>query len=388
MPRLDSDSDSSVVTSRETPPAGSDGTLAKPANDNPTVVSRDENCSAAQEAMNKAKPLFTQQGDVSSTSEAHTPLDSTSPSQAAPPSTNGSAKVATTSPSPAKIENAAPSAEKLAAEISSLSQLLESVSPLAAGHALQKFWRKFLFSENSEDHLCWVLRAGIKNAPPAVIRRILRDKTMLKVLVPAVSRKEAVVDTVLKNVTYSDLLKLVSDEVLDREISHRLKTMPAKPLIRWLAEAERLGFQEDDILDDEDETVVPNIAIPKSSETQPSAILGLAGRSPPSPRPVVSDPEYISINDDTPDEDVEMAHPPPPAQNPAQTAGYPPNGAQHHNHNARAGVITAPSTGNTSNSVPLMCTICHFVFKHKSCYLYVSSTRFMLMSVANHIFSI
>jgi hypothetical protein len=49
----------------------------------------------------------------------------------------------------------------------------------------------------------------------------------------------------------------VPEGTIDRVISDRLKHMPARKIVNILARANRLGYQEDDIID-EDESVYPN----------------------------------------------------------------------------------------------------------------------------------
>lgn len=49
----------------------------------------------------------------------------------------------------------------------------------------------------------------------------------------------------------------VSPEVIDQIISERLKHMSARKIVTMLARGNRLGYQEDDIID-EDESVYPN----------------------------------------------------------------------------------------------------------------------------------
>jgi len=150
-----------------------------------------------------------------------------------------------------------PNSVKLDKEIARLTEVVRETSSQAAGKVLQKYWREFLFKDNDDEHLCWILRAGLKNATPNVIERVMREQNVSHALIDKASRKKQVVKTVLNNATYAQLLDYVPEDVLDRALSERLKNAPAKQIIKWLAEAERLGFREDDILDDEDESVIP-----------------------------------------------------------------------------------------------------------------------------------
>jgi hypothetical protein len=53
------------------------------------------------------------------------------------------------------------------------------------------------------------------------------------------------------------LLDKCSDEFLDRALERRLKTIDARSLINALARAERLGYENSDVLEDQQETVAP-----------------------------------------------------------------------------------------------------------------------------------
>lgn len=244
--------------------------------------------------------------------------------------------------------------ETLALEVANLTTQLQAVSSQAAGKVLQKFWRKFLFSENDDDHLCWLLRAGVKNAPTPVIERLLKDQTILNVLTPTIIKKESIVTSALRYAGHDQLLKYVPGSVLDREIQKRLRTMPAKLLIRWLAQAERLGFREDDILD-EDEAVMPNPAIFNSSTP------GSASAAPYAPNAF----ESGSV-------DVEMLDRPPlPSYQPPVRN----NVAAPQNYNVSTPSVHPPAAvapPNNSSNTRLECPICRFIFTHVSGYNYVS----------------
>jgi hypothetical protein len=73
------------------------------------------------------------------------------------------------------------------------------------------------------------------------------------------SQSPLVVDQVLQKATYAQLLDHVPGNILDRVVAERLKNASATQILKWLAEAQRLGYKEDDIFDDEDETFMPNI---------------------------------------------------------------------------------------------------------------------------------
>jgi hypothetical protein len=49
-----------------------------------------------------------------------------------------------------------------------------------------------------------------------------------------------------------EILESASDQFLDLAIGVRLQTISARELVKLLAKAKRLGYQETDIIDDED----------------------------------------------------------------------------------------------------------------------------------------
>ena len=73
------------------------------------------------------------------------------------------------------------------------------------------------------------------------------------------SRSPSVVEQVLQKATYAQLLDHVPGNILDRVVAERLKMASATQILKWLAEAQRLGYKEDDIFDDKDESFMPNV---------------------------------------------------------------------------------------------------------------------------------
>ncbi|KAM0318063.1 hypothetical protein ACHAO8_002040 [Botrytis cinerea] len=153
-----------------------------------------------------------------------------------------------------------PSNAKIQEETAHLREVLLHVSTEATQEILKEQWRNFLFTNAKESHITFILRAGLKNATPNVLGRIYNDSGVMKdAFLETITSKQPVVARVLKSASANQLADLVPSKVLDQALSERLKSVPAKTLIRWLAEADRLGYSLDDILDESDETVVPNI---------------------------------------------------------------------------------------------------------------------------------
>ena len=187
-------------------------------------------------------------------------LNRPAPSPAKPPNTVAMSP-ADPAPAPISAEEQA-SRIKVDKEVARLSEAVQGSSPEAAAKVLQIHWRHFLFAEGHDSsHLSRILRAGFKNASREVVERVLKEPSPVfkAVLAEVASQRPQVIEQVLQKATYAQLLDNVPEDTLDHALSERLKNAPAKQIIKWLAEAERLGFKEDDILDDEDESVMPNI---------------------------------------------------------------------------------------------------------------------------------
>ncbi|PQE17060.1 c2h2 and c2hc zinc finger protein [Rutstroemia sp. NJR-2017a BBW] len=164
-----------------------------------------------------------------------------------------------------EARNEEPSAltpERIEEERARLKAVLVHTSPEVAQMVLREQWRNFLFpsGRDNDDNLSFILRAGLKNGTNNAITRVFKDHAVFKEpLIGAVSKRQAVVERVLKNASPNQLSDLVPERVLDQVLAERLKHVPAKSLIRWLAEADRLGYSLDDILDEADESVIPKV---------------------------------------------------------------------------------------------------------------------------------
>lgn len=177
-----------------------------------------------------------------------------------------------------------------------LKGILQNTSSQVAQKALREFWRLFLFSKSSEPqsvpHLIFVLRAGLKNASTSVAEKVLSlGGFSTPELVNVLSKKNNISTAVLKSVKAEQILEHVSPavlnqvvgkqiqnlpkEILNRAISEHIKKLPAKQLVNMLAKAGRLGYNESDIID-EDETVMPDLSqyaaryVAENSQPQPA----------------------------------------------------------------------------------------------------------------------
>ena len=164
---------------------------------------------------------------------------------------------------------------KLEKEMAQLKDVLAQISPEAAQRVLRQQWRVFLFEPYNEDHISFILRAGLKNSSVRIIDRVFKDRATVKgSVIDILSKKQSIISKVFQNAGYDEVLDLLSQPVLDRALSERLKDVPAKELIRWLAEADRLGYSLDDILDEEDESVLPNVPSRPQTEDEDAEMSG------------------------------------------------------------------------------------------------------------------
>ncbi|KAE8445823.1 hypothetical protein EG329_012746 [Mollisiaceae sp. DMI_Dod_QoI] len=195
---------------------------------------------------------------------------SASPKQAritAPINSSQNGSQPTNMNTPGKTSQTIPESIKISKEVARLKGVLSETSPLAAQKLLREEWRTFLFEGFSEDHISFILRAILKNSTrsPRIVNNVLNDPNILENLL----EKPAVVSKVLGSCSHIQISKHVPNYVLDKALAERLKNVEAMSLVRWLAEANRLGYKADDILDEEDESVTPNISGRPDSEERP-----------------------------------------------------------------------------------------------------------------------
>jgi hypothetical protein len=166
---------------------------------------------------------------------------------------------------PEDVSMAASEQAKLDDDKFRLKEVLATVAPEAAQQVLHEMWRVFLFEGYNEEHIAFIIRAGLKNANSTILNRVLKDEGVFREHFKYIlSRKEGIIEAVLKNATVDQLSKHLPTPVLDLMVEHRVKDAAAKDLVKWLAEGNRLGFRPDDILNESNESVIPNV------QTQPA----------------------------------------------------------------------------------------------------------------------
>ncbi len=117
----------------------------------------------------------------------------------------------------------------LETEIAALSKALSAVSNEAARIVTRQHWRKCLIG--TEKDQSFLVRAILKHSTPHVYMRAMED--------------------------YGDkFLEAASDKFLDQALELRLPHIDADVLVALLAKAKRLGYDEQDVVDEE-EVVVP-----------------------------------------------------------------------------------------------------------------------------------
>ena len=149
-------------------------------------------------------------------------------------------------------------------EVSRLTSALQEVSEEAAQQVFKKFWRNVLFKPSNDDYLSFMLRAGLKNATLEAYDKTFKDPGIFKDgLIQRASRNQATREAVLKSVMPEEL-SILPSKVLDEAVAQRMKTASANDLVKWLANANRLGYHPDDLIDEDTEMVTPADQHPSS----------------------------------------------------------------------------------------------------------------------------
>jgi hypothetical protein len=173
---------------------------------------------------------------------------------------------------------------KVDKEVAQLKEQLADASPKALQKVLRDNWREFLFEGAGLHHLTFIIRALLKNAPLEVLDRVGEELVFKGGLFEAATHDTKVIDTVIRNADAGNLLASLSTATIDAVVSDRLKTVPAKTLIRWMAENDRLGYQLDDIIE-EGESVSPNVTIPTDDDDDVMMTDGVQNQATQAPAP-------------------------------------------------------------------------------------------------------
>ncbi|KAK3306855.1 uncharacterized protein B0T15DRAFT_155596 [Chaetomium strumarium] len=113
------------------------------------------------------------------------------------------------------------------------------------------------------------LNASIHHALPSMTQRAVRDFGS-KMVVDAKHELVAHFTTEALDEVADVVIGKASDSFLDKCLEKRLLTIEAKPLIKALAKAERLGYEPGDVIQDEErERVIPQEAYPGTGPAAP-----------------------------------------------------------------------------------------------------------------------
>ncbi|KAI1497381.1 hypothetical protein F5X99DRAFT_26612 [Biscogniauxia marginata] len=146
-----------------------------------------------------------------------------------------------------------------------LTHAVQQAMPQAVRRVIRDNWEKSLLG--SEFHHAFLLNAVVHHANGVIVRRSIKDFGTRMI---SESKNEIISHFKshdLDEVT-DTILARCSDAFLDKAMEKRLKTIDARSLINALARAERLGYENGDVLEDHTEKSVTTK--PKSTSSTPS----------------------------------------------------------------------------------------------------------------------
>ncbi|RKF56780.1 putative c2h2 and c2hc zinc finger [Erysiphe neolycopersici] len=147
---------------------------------------------------------------------------------------------------------------QLQKEVHQLRAVLSQTSVKATQLVLGHQWRDLQFNDLDENSMSSVCQNVLKNVDISVLRKAFQNESLFESSIcDFLCQKKQIITRVLKSVTCDQLSSLVPESTLNKTLAERIKYVPARDLINWLASADRLGYKPDDILDD-DELVTPN----------------------------------------------------------------------------------------------------------------------------------
>ena len=151
----------------------------------------------------------------------------------------GSRESSADTPNASPKEVSPKEAALLETEVAALSKTLSTVSNEAARVVTRQHWRKCLIG--TEKDQSFLVRAILKHSTPHVYVRAIEDYG-------------------------GKFLEAASDEFLDQALELRLSTIDADKLVSLLAKAKRLGYDEQDVVDEEEDVVPAQNGQPEGSE--------------------------------------------------------------------------------------------------------------------------
>ncbi|KAI1454377.1 hypothetical protein F4805DRAFT_439854 [Annulohypoxylon moriforme] len=135
-------------------------------------------------------------------------------------------------------------------DLSRLTHAMQQSVSSAVRRAIRDNWQKCLLG--SEFHHAFLLNAVIHHSNGVIIRRSIKDFGAKMV---AESKHEIISHLVTPDLDElaDEILEKASDYFLDCALERRLKTIDARSLINALARAERLGYENSDVIEDHKE---------------------------------------------------------------------------------------------------------------------------------------
>ncbi|KAI0012105.1 hypothetical protein F4779DRAFT_569409 [Xylariaceae sp. FL0662B] len=179
-------------------------------------------------------------------------------------------------PSPRRDSQAETS--KFSDDLSRLTHAIQQSVPGAVRRAVRDHWEKCLLG--SDFHHAFLLNACIHHSNGLIIRRAIKDFGAKMI---ADGKHEVIAHFKTSDIDelVNDILSKASDYFLDMAMEKRLRTIDARSLINALARAERLGYENGDVLDDHKEKVAA--ATPSMKQAQPTHIPQHQHKSNPPP---------------------------------------------------------------------------------------------------------
>ncbi|KAI2471201.1 hypothetical protein F4781DRAFT_387664 [Annulohypoxylon bovei var. microspora] len=182
---------------------------------------------------------------------------------------------------------------KFVDDLSRLTHAMQQSVSSAVRRAIRDNWQKCLLG--SEFHHAFLLNAVIHHSNGVIIRRSIKDFGAKMV---AESKHEIISHLITPDLDElaDEILDKASDYFLDSALERRLKTIDARSLINALARAERLGYENSDIIEDHKD---------QESNFNPTPAL-----FDPSPHPVAEPPPRLQHRSSLPS--LQQGRGPPP----------------------------------------------------------------------------
>ncbi|KAI1485948.1 hypothetical protein F5X96DRAFT_682414 [Biscogniauxia mediterranea] len=219
-------------------------------------------------------------------------------------------------------------------DVDLLTLAVHQSTPEAVRRVVRDNFEKALLG--TDFHHAFLLNAVIHHANGVIVRRAIKDfgsKMVTEAKQEIISHfKSRDIDDIT-----DAILERCSDAFLDKAMEKRLKTVDARSLINALARAERLGYENSDVIEDYKEKVVTAKPAPVSAPVPPHLAI----------------PTYNHVRQPAP--------PPPP---PSSASPRPTQPIQHVQH------TQPPTPRQLPSTAPLQCRLCWRKFERNAPYEY------------------